>query len=361
MKSSKLTLTKLSVLAFSIVLLPGCDFLKKGTTSQPKDEKKAAAPAPAKPTAQANGRTLCTINGSPVIGEDDFKKNVNQMLQSNPYFKGAGADILPMAIKRKLFDELVKQELIIADASARNLYTDPDFIKAYENMVDLVKRSLAVQFFEKRIYDKIDVSDSEVSKHYADNKQRFVKAAGGILVNGAKFSSEAQAKQFLAKAEKEPKNFEKLAQAEKGCTLKNFGRVSKESAGIGGSLVPAPIKEAALSKTSFPAVEQVSVGKEIWVIAAQDKQDTVFFDLEEIKPQIQGMIKNNKFREELDKEIKQLKDTMTVNINEDYFQETKKDISSNSAAQETEKVVQADSSKKAKAHKAKNDGLSAAA
>ncbi len=305
-----LLLARYSLAAFSFILLSGC-----GDKSAPKADKASSSASKKEHT----GTPLCSINGETVISEGDFKEKMEQMLKSNPYFKGASADTLPAEIKQRFFKELVNQELIVANATTKGITNSAEFIKAYEDMVDLVKKSLIVQFFEKGIYEKVNVSDSDVAKYFEENKKRFVKTPGGVLVNGVKFSSAVQAQAFLDKAKKDPKNVEKLAQAEKGGSFKSFGRVSAEAAGFGGSMVPAPIKETALAFTSFPAVEKVTVGKDTWIIVGEDKQETAHFDLEEIKPQVSNMLKQNKFKDELDKEIKELQGSMKVIVNDDYF------------------------------------------
>ncbi len=307
-----------SVILLSIALFPGCgvmDYFKKS------DSKKTEAAAEVK----GDGVVLCTVNGKPVIHESGFNKNINQMLQASPYFKGAGADSLPMSIKRKFFDELIKQELILVDANKTSIENDAEFIKAYNEMKELLQRSLKIQFFEKKLYDGIKVDDADVKKHYAENKEHYVKVAGGVLLAGVKFDQEAQATAFLGSVKSNVEGFDKLAKASKTGKFKEFGRVSKEARGFNFEAVPAPIKESALAANKFPMIEKVKVGKEFWVIKATDKKDTVYFDIDEIKPQVEGMLKNNKFKDVLDGKIKELRGANTIVVNEDYFKEKKGD------------------------------------
>lgn len=323
-----LLLARYSLAAFSFVALSG--FGSCGDKSAHKADKSSMSAS----NKEHTGTPLCSINGETVISENDFKEKMEQMLKSNPYFKGASADTLPAEIKQRFFKELVNQELIVANATAKNLENDAEFKKSYEDMVELVRKSLIVQFFEKGIYEKVNVSDSDVAKYFAENKKRFVKTPGGVLVNGVKFSSATQAQAFLDKAQKDPKNVEKLAQAEKDGSFKSFGRVSAEAAGLGGSMVPAPIKETALAFSSFPAVEKVNVGKDTWVLVGEDKQETAYFDLEEIKPQVSNMLKQNKFKDELDKELKDLQGSMKIVVNEDYFKASEEPNSPDAQAEQ---------------------------
>src|SRR5271154_388596 len=145
MKTRALYFAKGSALVLSLAVLSGCEMFKKKEGAQETTTASEAEKA-------ASAKVLCKIDDKPVIKESDFINNLNQMLQANPYFRGAGIDALPMAIKRKFFDELVKQELIVAHETKNNVENDKEFIKALDEMLKLVKRSLMVQFFEKKIY-----------------------------------------------------------------------------------------------------------------------------------------------------------------------------------------------------------------
>lgn len=321
-KTSVKLLKTCSLFVLTLAIIPGCDLGKKDAPS--------AAPA---------GKVLVKIDNKAVINEAEFNNNINQMLQANPYFKGAGAQSLPLSIKRKFLDELIKQELIIADATKSNLEQDAEFKKALEDMQKLVKRSLTVQFFEKKIYDGIIVEDSEVAKHFEENKERYVKNAGGVLVGAVRFDTDRDAETFLSKATsiKAYVDFEKLAK-DKNAQFRSFGRVNNQQDAQRGyqfESVPAPIKDAALKAQTLPLVSKIKAGKDVWVIHASDKQDAEVFEMGEIKPQIVNMIKNNKFKDQLDKAISDLKTKMSVEVTEDFFKEKKDDRSD--AAQKPEK------------------------
>lgn len=322
-------LIKGSTLVIVLATLPGCNLMEKfmGKGKQevaaPQEENKTAETKPQ--TAQREEQTgpvLLSINGKKVLQESEFVKSITQMLQANPYFRGAGIDSLPASIKRKFFDELVKQKVIIENAQKSNLFESADFKKAYAEMMQLVQDSLTVQFFEKEVFDTIKVSDSDVEEHFKKNKEQFVKVAGGVLVAGTKFDSADAATAFYNKVKENPSEFENIAKDEKDGKFKSFGRISKETKDFSASLIPAPVKDAVFALSSYPSVKQVKSGKEHWVIVASDKKETEFFDLDEIKPQIRSMLKNNKFKEELDKKLQGIKGHMSITVNEDYFKDS---------------------------------------
>jgi hypothetical protein len=319
MKKNGLSLLiKGSALVLTVSLLPGCkitDLFKK---------KEAEKTESAEAKAASETLVLCSIDGKDVIKKGDFDKRVTQMLQANPYFRGAGAEMLPLNVKRKFLDRLVEEELFVIDADKQKIENDAEFQKALKEMVDLVTRSLKIQFREKKIYDETKIAEDQSKKYFEEHKAQYVKVAGGTLVSGVKFDSEAHASAFLAKAKANINDFEKLAKQEKTGKFREFGRVGQQEPannGMGMEMVPAPIKESVLGLRNLPAVEKVKVGKEIWVVKASDKKDSVFFDFEEVKPQVEGMIKNNEFRTKLTSEIEKLKSEHKVTVNEEFFKD----------------------------------------
>lgn len=305
-----------SALGLALILLSGCGEFGK---------KKEAPAATSKEAEKSSGLTLCTIDGKPAISEADFLTNLNQMLQSNPYFRGATVESLPKELLRRFLDQLTSQKLIENFSIKNNIEKDAEFIKAYEETEKLLRRSLMVQIFEKKIYDGIKVADGDISKYYAENKDRFVKVAGGVLAMGISFDSDAKATEFLAKAKGNVEGFEKLAKAEKAGKFKDFNRVNKESKGFQYDVVPAPVKETVLGMTKLPGVEKIKAGKEFWVVKAWDKKDTTLFEMSEVKTHIESMIKNNQFKDALEKRVKELKDDFKVVVNEEYFKEKQQD------------------------------------
>ena len=323
-------LAKCSLAVFSVALISGCNWFKSGENADVKTEKK-------------EDKVLCSLNGKPVIKESEFTGNLTQMLQSNPYFRGAGVDALPLVIKKKFFDEMVKQRLIIADAEAQNITKDAEFIKAYKDMKKLVKDSLLVQFREKKLFESIKVDDADVQKNFDENKERYIKVAGGIAVSGVKFDKAVAADAFLAKAKAQAGSFDALAKAELGGKFNDFGRVNKgaNNPGMAADTVPAPVKEAVFAISKLPGVTKVKMGNDFWVIGASDKKEPVYFELKEIKPQIENMIKSNKFKESLEKLLVDLKVKYPMTIDETYFKDKEKPAEEAAPAEEAKAAAPA--------------------
>jgi len=305
---------KSSVILLTVALLPGCgvfDFFKKKSEDAVDASTKGAGA----------DIVLCKINEKTVITKDDFDKRINQILQANPYFKGAGADMLPPQVKQNIFKRLVEEELLLHDADANSIEKDAEFKKIYSEMKNLLKRSVKIQLTEKKIFDKIQILDEEIKEHFDKNKERYVKVAGGALVSGVKFDTDAAANTFLTLAKAKIDQFDALGKKDKAGKFREFGRVSNEAApGMGGmEMVPAPIKEAVLAMSNLPAVQKVKVGKEVWIVKASDKKNPVYFELDEIKPQVAGQMKNERYRDEYSKVVQALHGKHKVSTNDEYF------------------------------------------
>lgn len=307
-----------SLIVLALGFLPGCklfDLFKK--------KEAASKAAVTKPAEEYSSVELCSINGTTAITEKEYLSNLNQTLQANPMFQGASADSLPTALKRQFFDELVKQELILVDAKKQNIEADPEFQRELDDIMKLIKRTKVIQFFEKQLYDAISITDSDIESNYKDNRETYIKVPGGLQTFGVKFNTDAQAKAFAAKALPEESAFEKAAQEEKSAQYRPFGRLGKASgkAGYPQNMTPIAIRDAALKDGKLPRIERVANGKEHWVVLFTDKKEAVYFELNEIKPQIGNMLKAEKFKAALEDKIKKLNNEMTVNINEAYFKE----------------------------------------
>ena len=331
MKNNKLSLIlKGSALVLTVSLLPGCkffDFFKK---------KEAEKSETAETKAADDSLVLCSIDGKASIKKSDFDKRVTQMLQANPYFRGAGAEMLPLNVKRKFLDRLVEEELFVLDADKQKIENDAEFQKSLNEMVALVTRSLKIQFKEKKVYDSTTVAEDQSKKYFDEHKKQYVKVAGGVLANGVKFDTDAAANSFLTKAKLNINDFDKLAKQDKAGKFREFGRISEESNGFGAEAIPAPIKESVMALQNLPAVEKIKVGKEIWIVKASDKKDSVFFEFDEVKPQVEAMIKNNEFRNKLTSEIEKLKSEYKVTVNEDFFKDAAQPAAAPAAAEQSD-------------------------
>jgi peptidyl-prolyl cis-trans isomerase C len=302
-----------SIAFMLIVAIPGCskltDFFKKKETGVGE----------VKTESKDTGVTLCSIDSKPAISEGDFNKRLREAIDMNPFSRGAPINIIPIEERRKFLDNLVNDELLLLDAKKKSIEREAEFKKAYLEIKNLVKRNMMVQFTKKKIFESIKVDAAEVQKFYAENKEHFIKIEGGTLVSGIKFTADAQANAFIAKVRPHLDEFESIAKETKSGQFTEFGRVSKESKRFALPIVPGPVKDSALAMATLPGVEKVKAGKDIWVIKASDKKETVYKELDEVRQQIENLVKSKKVEEEIQRYIKILKGEHSVSVNEDFF------------------------------------------
>lgn len=323
MKLSTRVIAKLTVGVFTVVMLGGCkpvlDFFKKNAPCCSKKNCVTTFPTESEKT----GIILLNVDGKPAINEEDFNKHLMQMLQANPYFRGASADSLPKPLKRKFFDELIKQELIIAWAEKNNVDQSAEFQKNFAELMKLVRRSLLVQEYEKKLFEEINVTDSDIKDHFNKNKEKFVKEPGSVSVQGVEFDSRTAANQFLNNVK--DKNFKVVANADYKKEYKDFGKVTQQPTGYDAS-IPKEIKDKAFAINKFPSTEIVTVNDKVWVVNFAEKTEPKHFEFNEIKDQLSEMLKGNKFREILNIKVDKLRKEFTVDVNEDYFGDTEVEV-----------------------------------
>jgi len=315
MKKNMAVIGQASAFILSLCLFSACDMFKKNEAGKDDAAGKVAG----------DDTVLVTIQKNPVVTMSKLKKNWEQLAQANPYLKGMSFDVAPEDFLCKYLDQLSMQETIVKYQLEQGADKKAEFNKNYEDTCKLLKESLLVQDYEKKLYDEIAIDKTEKEKYFNDNKERFIKSQGGVSTVGASFKTDAEATAFLAKVKGNEAKFEDLAKADKGATFKNFGLVGKEAArgAYPFDVVPKPVKETAMGMKNLPGVEKVKADKAFWVVACLEKKDIEYAKLADVEPQIEGMLKNNKFRDVLDKNIKELRTKFDVVVNYDPIKKSK--------------------------------------
>ncbi len=307
---------KFAAMALLLSISSGCQFIDsiKERFSQKKETPQTYTE---ETISDQRGPVVVLIDGDPVLHKSEVDAYLNQMLQFYPQLKQAmTAETMPVSFKKTFLSKLIEQELIIAWGKKEKIEEQDSFQKSFEEAVKLVRRHLMVQQFEKSIVDTIEVTDAEVRSDFDTNKSRYVKSAGGVVVSALSFNQESDANAFLNKLKGRESEFGTLAKDEK-VELKTFGRIN-EDAEIRD--LPHAVKEASLKyKDSFPGVLSVRDGSMTWVVNVSDKKEAELFEIDEIKGQIEGMLRNQKFQEVLAKKMEELQGAFTVDIKEEHL------------------------------------------
>lgn len=307
---------------FLIASLSGCTFFNfiknmfTGAKEKIIEKKKEILSQKSTPDV-----ALLSIDGKPSLTKKEFDVLLSQIIKANPYFQTVGGVAgLPGEIKRKIFDRIVEQRLIVASTEKKGIDKQEDFVESLSKTTELLRQSLLVQFYEKDILSGITVDQNEVKAEFEKNKSRYIKVAGGALVEGVKFENSSDADAFYDRVKSNISNFTELAKNEPKGEFKNFDRVGESPYGPQYSQISPAIRSAVLKLSTYPSIIKVKdVNKKTWVVHAADKKETVYFSLDEIRPRLESMIKTNKFKEKLDTQLKTLRKEFTVDINEDFF------------------------------------------
>jgi len=179
-KKSMITSTVLMLSVSSLLSLSAC---KSG------DEAKNATPE--------KDAVAATVNGAKI------KESVVNMLLKQATSQGQpdNADT-----RKMILDRLTMQAIIAQEAKKKGLDKAPDVV----NQIEMAKQSILAQSFVRGYIEKTPITDAMLSEEYAKLKTQMASTeykARHILVE-----KEEDAKDIIAKLQKDPKTFADLAQ-----------------------------------------------------------------------------------------------------------------------------------------------------
>ncbi len=167
---------------FALILLScsaGCDQIKALTDKffpNNKDaESKAAAPLSSSTSSQTEinrtttkplaGDVLAQV-GSWTITKDEFKQRLNSLKDVVP-----DLDITNQDSKKLVLEELIRQQLLVMDAEAKDVGSKKEIADA----VSEFRRTLLVREVANQLIDNIKVTDTEAQDYFNQNKEAFVE------------------------------------------------------------------------------------------------------------------------------------------------------------------------------------------
>lgn len=248
-----------------------------------------------------SAQTIVTVNGKAITTEE-----VNQELMNATQGR---FNTLPAEKQKQLGQQFVQQlvanELMYGDAKKTGVMNTKEFKDAYKKLQERIKKSIAIQVWQKKLHDKIKVSEKELKEYYKNNKEEFVEKervhARHILVK-----TEDEAKKIIA--ELKPLSGSKLKSkfAELART-KSTGPSGPQGGDLGtftqGQMVPA-FNDAVFSMkvgTITPKPVKTQFGYHI--IYLEEKMPAKTRSFKEVKSVIEQRIKNEKFRDVMRKKM----------------------------------------------------------
>jgi parvulin-like peptidyl-prolyl isomerase len=216
-------------------------------------------------------------------------------------------------LRSQVLEQLIAKELIFEDAKKTGVMKSKDFKEEYEQVLDRIKKELAIQVWQKRELDKVSVSDKEVKKYYDSNKEEFNE------------KESVHARHILVKTEAEAKDIVNELKSLKGGELqskfielaksKSTGPSGPKGGDLGyfaqGQMVPEFNKEVFSMKVgTISAPVKTQFGYH--VIYLQDKRESKTRAFTEVKPFIEQRLKMEKFKTVMQDKMKSLKDKATI-------------------------------------------------
>jgi parvulin-like peptidyl-prolyl isomerase len=255
-------------------------------------------------SSMAFAKTLVTVNGTPIT-EEQVNKELMQATQGR--FNQVPADKQEQ-FRKQVLEQLIAKQLVYDDAVKTGVLKSKDFKDRYAEIIENVKREIAIQVLQKKEIDKIKVSQKEMKDYYNKNKEEFNE------------KESAHARHILVKTEKEAKDIVKQLKGLKGVALqskfielaktKSTGPSGPKGGDLGyftpGQMVPA-FSQKAFSMKVETVSEPVKTQFGWHVIYLEDKKAKKTRSFKEVKPVIERRLKLEKAKEVMLKKMETLR------------------------------------------------------
>jgi len=318
--------TSFLMLSASLLFLPGCDLLKQ------KEEKASTSAKPvAQSSAQKEQAGIDAQQGAPV-GEvlvtlydgkeskatvKDFELYMEEFLEAQPQYR-AIIEFMPGA-KENIFEGMVNELLLTEWAHNNKIDQKKEFLADLDKIMKYGKRSLYVKYFQDA--HPISVSAGEVRAYYDENKNaipRLMVTPESVKARAAIFKDKAEAEAFYNKVKDGKSDFVAKAGEDKA-TVKDLGEVTAQSFEVDGQL-----RKKVLEAKKFPAIELITLADNTnAVVEILSRTEPQYVPFDEIKDEIENVLKQQKGAELLMKELEKLKQEFKLNVNKEYFEREK--------------------------------------
>ncbi len=248
-------------------------------------------------SASLNATVYATVNGEEVTDKD-----ISALLRAMP---GAKFENLNADQKKSVINQAVDRKLLTKEALKEGITKDKEFQKTLE----LIKNDLALEMWMKRVFKNVKVSEKEIKDYFEKNKDKFVKPATvkarHIVVKSQKEAQEIINELKGLKAKELEKKFIELAKKKStGPSGPNGGELGWFSS---KQMVPEFSKAAFSLKKGEITTKPVKTQFGYHVILVEDKKDGGVVKLDNVRTQIENVIKMEKFRKKVSKKAEELR------------------------------------------------------
>lgn len=249
--------------------------------------------------------TVATVNGTKIDSAE-----IDQVLMQGTQGR---FNTLPVEkqneLRQKVIDGMVTQELVYDDAKKMGIMDSPEYKMELESVLKRIKKQLAAKVWEKKQFDKVELSEKKIKEYYKNNPQEFTEKekvhARHILVK-----TEDEAKKIISElkglsGKKLEDKFVELAKS------KSTGPSASKGGDLGyfshGQMVPEFDKAVFSMKVGTITPKAVKTQFGYHVIYLEDKKDGKVLSYNEVKDFIEQRLKLEKFKGMMDKKMAQLK------------------------------------------------------
>ncbi len=208
--------------------------------------------------------------------------------------------------QRRILDELINQNLFLAEAKTSNLSETEAFKKELETMKDIILTQMNIN----NLLNNIDISDDETKAYFEANQARYASPAKAntshILVD-----TEEECKDIRSKIIADEISFEDAAKAHSKCPSKdnggNLGSFPK------GQMVPE-FEAVAFEMTVGEISEPVKTQFGYHIIKLMDKEEAGTADFESVAAQVKKELLAQKQHAKYSNKVAELRKTFSVEM-----------------------------------------------
>lgn len=286
-----------------------------------------------------NSAVLVSLKGQPVITQQSFEREFEQLLEENPHLKSVLA-LMPDA-KKNFLQGMVNQEIVDRWVTENKVDQKVEYSKELDRMMRSVRRMLNTKYFG--LEHPVNTSETEVAEFYDKNKDSMpdlMISRGGVQATGVSFDNESDARAFLSKA-RELRDVKKAADAAKLTkSYRDFKLVNSQSLGM-----DAALRDKVAAMTKVPSIEMVKVSdNSFWVVNATSKEETKYRPYDQVKSGLEQFVAKEKRMEMFDKEISKLKTDFNLVVNDEALkpaQQADQVVAQAAAPQEAQQIAAA--------------------
>ena len=212
--------------------------------------------------------------------------------------------------KKEFVSSLAEIKMMAIEARKKGLDKDPDL----KFKLEFISEQMLAKALAESAVKEIKITDEEVSKHYNDNKDKFVTGPR-VKLRHILVTTEPEAKAILAELKKGA-DFSKIAQEKSKCPS------SQQGGDLGwvnrGAMVPEFEKAAfELKKGQMSGVVKSAYG--FHIIMCDDAEDQKQQSLDEARESIVNGLRAEKSDSTVKSLIESVKKNHPVTLNEEYF------------------------------------------